>query len=480
MARTDILRFGEVCGSLQRAEHADARDRQPHRTQDQPRGTSPRRTAAPAPRRRGADAERARRRPLLEGVRLSDRARQDAPDARDDRVARRPPRRRRRLPRERRRDRRARPARRRARAGRGAVRGAAKTTRRRPRSSRSSAAARATGVPELQVRALVGTGLAKMRLSDHRAALELLNEARAIVEAESFSDVERADVLFRLGGCRYQLNSIQTALALLNEALGLAERSGPAVRRAEVEHPLLALALLAPAARLRGRARRHRARARAARGRRRPPHDRRRVLPGFARRRPRGPLGARAQLRRAGARGVRGARRPRPRQPAHEQPRRPQLPPRQDRRGDRAAQGGVRDRARDSDATPTPAALSPRSPRFISAPATSPRPRSRRGTRSSCSRAGSTTSTRSAARSSCSGAVAARAGPPRRGRGGVRRRRGQLRRARVRKPSRSRLGRARRSGRTARRPQTGGRAVPHRCRGSPGCSVLDRGGEVTT
>jgi tetratricopeptide (TPR) repeat protein len=87
-------------------------------------------------------------------------------------------------------------------------------------------AARATGVPELQVRALVGAGLAKMRIGDHRAALELLNEARAISEAEAFSDVERADVLLRLGGCRVQLNSIQTALGLLNEALGLAERSG--------------------------------------------------------------------------------------------------------------------------------------------------------------------------------------------------------------------------------------------------------------
>jgi tetratricopeptide (TPR) repeat protein len=89
-----------------------------------------------------------------------------------------------------------------------------------------AAAARGTGLPELQVRALVGCGLAKMRVGDHRAALELLNEARAISETESFSDVERADVLLRLGGCRYQLNSIQTARALFDEALGLAERSG--------------------------------------------------------------------------------------------------------------------------------------------------------------------------------------------------------------------------------------------------------------
>jgi tetratricopeptide (TPR) repeat protein len=88
------------------------------------------------------------------------------------------------------------------------------------------AAARATGSSELQVRALVGSGLARMRLGDHRAALALFNEARAIAEAESFSDVERADVLARLGSCRYQLSSVQSALGLFNEALVLAERSG--------------------------------------------------------------------------------------------------------------------------------------------------------------------------------------------------------------------------------------------------------------
>jgi tetratricopeptide (TPR) repeat protein len=87
-------------------------------------------------------------------------------------------------------------------------------------------AARAAGVPELQVRALVGAGLAKMRVSDHRAAVALVTEAREISEAGSFSDVERADVLLRLGACRYQLNSVQSALGLFNEALGLVERSG--------------------------------------------------------------------------------------------------------------------------------------------------------------------------------------------------------------------------------------------------------------
>jgi len=87
-------------------------------------------------------------------------------------------------------------------------------------------ASRATGIPELEVRALVGAGRTQMRLGALRQALDLLNDARGIVEASNFSDLERAEVYFALGICRYQLNSVQTSLGLLNEALGLAERSG--------------------------------------------------------------------------------------------------------------------------------------------------------------------------------------------------------------------------------------------------------------
>src|SRR3989442_2569835 len=87
-------------------------------------------------------------------------------------------------------------------------------------------AARATGVPELAVRALVGAGRTQMRLGALRQSLELLNEARGIVEAGTFSDLDRAEVFYSLGVCRYQLNSIQTSLGLLNEALALAQRSG--------------------------------------------------------------------------------------------------------------------------------------------------------------------------------------------------------------------------------------------------------------
>jgi tetratricopeptide (TPR) repeat protein/DNA-binding XRE family transcriptional regulator len=87
-------------------------------------------------------------------------------------------------------------------------------------------AARATGVPELAVRALIGAGRTQMRLGALRRALDLLNEARGLVEAGTFSDLERAEVLYALGVCRNQLNSVQTAIGLLSEALNLAERSG--------------------------------------------------------------------------------------------------------------------------------------------------------------------------------------------------------------------------------------------------------------
>jgi tetratricopeptide (TPR) repeat protein len=87
-------------------------------------------------------------------------------------------------------------------------------------------AAHATGLAELEVRALLGAGRTQLRLGALRQALELLNEARGVVESGTFSDLERAEVFYVLGNCRYELNSVQTALGLLNEALALAERSG--------------------------------------------------------------------------------------------------------------------------------------------------------------------------------------------------------------------------------------------------------------
>ena len=83
-----------------------------------------------------------------------------------------------------------------------------------------------TGAVELHVRALNGEAMARAHRGEVKSALALLAEARGIVERIEFSDIDRAEVLYRLGVCRYMLSSISTAVGLFNEALVLAERSG--------------------------------------------------------------------------------------------------------------------------------------------------------------------------------------------------------------------------------------------------------------
>ena len=83
----------------------------------------------------------------------------------------------------------------------------------------------ATGSAELEVRALAGEAWARAEDGDTREAVELLLVARELAEGPQFSDVDRADLLFRLGVCRYKLSSIATAIALFDEALALASGS---------------------------------------------------------------------------------------------------------------------------------------------------------------------------------------------------------------------------------------------------------------
>ena len=87
------------------------------------------------------------------------------------------------------------------------------------------AAVAATNSSELEVRTRSGEAWARMQEGDVRTAIEVLNGARALAEGSIFSDVDRAEIVFKLGVCRYKLSSISTAVALLDEALALAERS---------------------------------------------------------------------------------------------------------------------------------------------------------------------------------------------------------------------------------------------------------------
>jgi len=83
-----------------------------------------------------------------------------------------------------------------------------------------------TGLPELEVRALSGEATVRMREGEVRESLELLERARQLAEGPEFSDLERADVLFRLGVARYKLSSVQTAINIFDESLKLAEQTG--------------------------------------------------------------------------------------------------------------------------------------------------------------------------------------------------------------------------------------------------------------
>ncbi len=84
----------------------------------------------------------------------------------------------------------------------------------------------ATGSAELEVRALSGEAWASVQDGNAREAVDLLQVARELAEGPQFSDVDRADILFRLGVCRYKLSSIATAAALFDEALALTVASG--------------------------------------------------------------------------------------------------------------------------------------------------------------------------------------------------------------------------------------------------------------
>ncbi|HEY7017545.1 MAG TPA: tetratricopeptide repeat protein [Gaiellaceae bacterium] len=84
----------------------------------------------------------------------------------------------------------------------------------------------ATGAVDLEVRALSGQAWARVQGGDVRGGLQLLERARVLAERPEFGDIDRADILYRMGVCRYKLSSNATALGLLNEALALAEGSG--------------------------------------------------------------------------------------------------------------------------------------------------------------------------------------------------------------------------------------------------------------
>ena len=87
------------------------------------------------------------------------------------------------------------------------------------------AAVAATGSTELEVRAACGEWRALAGVGRIRESLDRLDGARRLTEGPGFSNLDRAEVLYRMGVSRYLLSSTTTALGLLNHALDLADRS---------------------------------------------------------------------------------------------------------------------------------------------------------------------------------------------------------------------------------------------------------------
>src|SRR6476620_5227800 len=65
------------------------------------------------------------------------------------------------------------------------------------------AAVVATGAVDLQVRVLSGEAWARAHRGEVRPAIDLLEQARGLVEGSSFTHLELGEVLFRLGVARY-------------------------------------------------------------------------------------------------------------------------------------------------------------------------------------------------------------------------------------------------------------------------------------
>ncbi len=106
--------------------------------------------------------------------------------------------------------------------------------------------------PDLRLRALLAHATARSELGQIEQALTLLEAARDLVDVDSFTDVDRANVLFHIGQCRYRLSSIPTATALLHGGARADAQLRGGRRPASEPDPPLAIPLLSAPERLGG------------------------------------------------------------------------------------------------------------------------------------------------------------------------------------------------------------------------------------
>jgi tetratricopeptide (TPR) repeat protein len=85
--------------------------------------------------------------------------------------------------------------------------------------------------PKAEFRALLDDAWGLLSGGEVDAAIGRLERARNLSGDEQYSDVERADVFYRLGCCRLKLGAVANAAQLLTLALELCDRSGYACNR---------------------------------------------------------------------------------------------------------------------------------------------------------------------------------------------------------------------------------------------------------
>lgn len=84
----------------------------------------------------------------------------------------------------------------------------------------------AVSAPDLALRVLFAESWARMYLGQLEAAAATLERARALAEGRAFTDLDRAEALFRLGACRQKLGKNTNAVSLFTSAIALTERGG--------------------------------------------------------------------------------------------------------------------------------------------------------------------------------------------------------------------------------------------------------------
>ena len=77
--------------------------------------------------------------------------------------------------------------------------------------------------PAFRLRVLQGEAWARIRLGELAEAMTLLEQAATLAVGAGFTDVDRAEIVFRVGVVRYSESSITEAIVLFDQALVLAE-----------------------------------------------------------------------------------------------------------------------------------------------------------------------------------------------------------------------------------------------------------------